>query len=162
MSLCPEASREESSSSSTSFITPEDEETTTEQEVGQPLHDQEVKRRLQERLQHQKTSLVEPSSEGVTTSSLLSIQDSKVDENHQISESSCLLQTPRPASNTSCRSLDPKSISTADVDPEFLLDYRPETVDFPESPRILSPSSLHVTSRQQHHQVRVTSMKFVC
>lgn len=30
---------------------------------------------------------------------------------------------------------DPSLISTRDVDPEFLLNYQPETVDFPDSPR---------------------------
>lgn len=63
------------------------------------------------------------SCEGVTRPDSLTVV-------HQTTTSSL-----HPSSSTQ---LDPKVISTADVDPDFLLQYQPETVDFPESPRFFN------------------------
>ena len=41
--------------------------------------------------------------------------------------------------------LDPSEISTAHVDPDFVLSYTPETVDVPESPKLLSPLHIRVS-----------------
>jgi hypothetical protein len=190
MSLCLELSQEEdnsplveSTSSFRSFITPEDEEIT--QEVRQSHHDhhqkevrqQHEKSRLQEIQETQKTSLscaggvtITPASQTPKKTSLLSIQDSLALDERRVAEGIVasssqgltVSPSPRPASNTSSRSLDPNAISTADVDPDFLLDYRPETVDFPESPRLLSPSSLHITSRQQQQVSLTVKLKRKC
>lgn len=42
--------------------------------------------------------------------------------------------------------LDASKISTAHVDPDFVLSYTPETVDLPESPKLLSPVHIRVSS----------------
>ena len=179
MSLCPESSQEDNSpesvvESSSSYITPEDEE---RKEVGQSHHhhhhheqEKEGKKEVRheseiEQQEHQQSVGCSPGEGGSSSHALLLDPSSSSDATSRQagvkSQDSCLPPSPRLAPDTSSRSLDPRSISTADVDPDFVLDYRPETVDFPESPRLLSPSSLHIKGRQREEVSLKTSFLLV-
>lgn len=145
LSTAGEAATIERDHSSSSFMTPEEEEAAGQSSHASSYHLQQTEVAQQQDWQTQTriVSLETATGEGGSGTGPEREQQQPELTSYESSSASKIVKS------CTAQSLDPKCISTADVDPDFVLDYRPETVEIPESPRLLSPSKLYLNRQQQ-------------